>query len=128
MNYHSPMAQIFVALAGAIHVYIFTMESLFWGRPRTNKVFGLSREQAEQNRLFAFNQGYYNLFLAIAAFAGIAFAALDHPAAGAALMAYALLSMLGVSLVLLYSNKKLIRPAIIQGLPPLLGLIFLALH
>ena len=42
------MAQIFVLIAGAIHIYIFLMESILWGKPKTNKVFGVSQEQADQ--------------------------------------------------------------------------------
>lgn len=119
------MSQIFIGLAGAIHVYIFMMESIHWGKPNTNRTFGISAEQAEQNRLFAFNQGYYNLFLALAAFIGIALVIGDQKVAGTTLMAYSSLSMLGAASVLLYSQRKLVRPALIQGLPPLIGLIFL---
>lgn len=123
------MAEFFIALAGLIHVYIFAMESLLWGKAKTNRVFGLSPEKAEQNRLFAFNQGYYNLFLAVAAFTGVGLSLSNdgHPA-GATLMIYSSLSMVGAAMVLLYSQKKLIRPAAIQGVPPLLGLIFIMLR
>lgn len=119
------IAQIFAVLAGLIHVYIFFMESVLWGRPRTNRAFGVSKEVAEHNRLFAFNQGFYNLFLAIAALTGAALNAGAPTSTGTTLMGYAMASMLGAALVLLYSQSKLIVPALIQGLPPLLSLIFL---
>lgn len=122
------IGQIFIGIAAFIHIYIFAMESLLWGKPRINKVFALTSEQAEQNRLFAFNQGFYNLFLAIAGFLGIALVNGALVAAGKALMIYSAASMLGAALVLLGSSRGLIRPALIQGLPPLLGLIFLALQ
>lgn len=121
------MALFFVGVASAVHFYIFIMESILWGKPKTNKVFGLSPEGAEQNRLFAFNQGYYNLFLAIAALVGIFLSHSDH-SAGVTLMIYSSLSMLGAALVLLYSQPKLLRAVLIQGLPPLLGLVILALQ
>ena len=63
----------FAGLAGAIHIYIFVMESLLWGRPMTNKSFAMSAEMAEHNRLFAFNQGFYNLFLALTRVEGLYF-------------------------------------------------------
>jgi putative membrane protein len=113
-------------VAALIHVYIFWMESLTWGRPKTNRVFRVTPEAAEQNRLFAFNQGFYNLFLAIAAFAGLV-AGTESPI-GLTLVVYSLASMVGASLVLIYSQPKLIRAALIQGLPPLLGLVFLLLR
>lgn len=115
--------QLFIFIAVLIHVYIFAMESLLWGKPKTNRTFGVNAEQAEQNRLFAFNQGYYNLFLAIAGFIGVALFYLDQDVVGQTLMIYSSLSMLGAALVLFYSKKSLLRAALIQGLPPFLSLI-----
>ena len=55
------------------------MESLTWRKPATWKRFGVaSQEDAETQALFAFNQGFYNLFLAIIAAVGIACVVL-HP-------------------------------------------------
>ena len=122
------MAQVFIAIAGAIHIYIFVMESVLWGKPKTNRIFGLSPQLAEQNRVFAFNQGYYNLFLAIGAILGVAFSFAGHPTVGLTLMLCSSASMIGASLALLYSQPKLKRPALIQGLPPMLGLIFLGIQ
>ena len=117
------IAIIFCALASLIHVYIFVMESLLWGTPKINKDFGVNKEEAEMNRLFAFNQGFYNLFLAIAGFVGIALMQTQSIEAGRALVLCSCLSMFGASLVLISSNRKLLRPAIIQGGPPLIALI-----
>ena len=48
------------------------MESLTWTRPATWKRFGLaSQADAETTKPLAYNQGFYNLFLAIGAFIGI---------------------------------------------------------
>ena len=55
---------IFAGLAALVHVYIFVMESLRWTAPRTRATFGTTLEEAEVTKLFAFNQGFYNLFLA----------------------------------------------------------------
>lgn len=119
------MAYIFIALSILVHIYIFCMESLLWGRPRTNKAFGMSPEMAESNKLFAFNQGFYNLFLAIAGLNGLGLLLGGFGDAGLALIAYSTLSMVGAALVLIYSQRKFIVPALIQGLPPLLGLLIL---
>jgi putative membrane protein len=120
------MAVFFVAIAALIHLYIFVLESLLWGKPKTNRAFGMQPDMAEANRLFAFNQGFYNLFLAVAAISGLVMG-LDT-IAGSTLAAYSLLSMMLAAVVLIFSNPKLLRPALIQGLPPLLGLAFLALR
>lgn len=118
-------AYLLTGLAAIIHIYIFMIESLLWGIPRTNKVFRITPEQADQNRLFAFNQGFYNLFLAIAAATGIALCLSGTITIGFTLMVYANFSMLGAAVVLIYSQRKLIRAALFQGLPPLLALIIL---
>src|SRR5262249_14393333 len=76
-------ACIFAALAALLHVYIFTMESLTWTSPRTRRTFGTTPEEAETTKLLAFNQGFYNLFLAIVAGIGIAGVAMGHKALGA---------------------------------------------
>jgi putative membrane protein len=118
---------IFVAIAGLIHVFIFVLESVLWNRPATWKRFGLkTQDEADTLRPMAFNQGFYNLFLALGAFAGIVMLAVGavHPA-GAALSIFVLLSMLLASIVLLFSNPKLARAALTQGAAPLIGLIFL---
>lgn len=118
---------VFVGIAGLIHVFIFLLESVLWNRPSTWKRFGLrSQEEAETVRPMAYNQGFYNVFLALGAFAGLVM--LASPSvhqAGAALSIFVLLSMLLASIVLLFSNPKLARAAATQGAAPLVGLIFL---
>jgi putative membrane protein len=119
------MESFFVGLASLIHLYIFTMESLLWGRPRTNRTFGISQDVAEHNRLFAFNQGFYNLFLALGAAGGIAADLHGDGTLAISLKAYTCLSMFGAAVVLLFSQPKLLRAVLIQGVPPALGLIAL---
>jgi len=121
------LAFIFISLASLIHIYIFVMESLLWGTPRINKVFDVTNEQAQANKLFAFNQGFYNLFLAIAAAAGLVISRSEYRVIGLTLMCYACLSMIGAALVLIYSQPKLVRASLIQGLAPFLGLLLLFL-
>ena len=79
-------ALVFAALAALLHVYIFTMESLTWTSPRTRAAFGTTPEEAETTKLLAFNQGFYNLFLAIVTGIGITAIALGHKGIGAALI------------------------------------------
>lgn len=119
------LAYLFTVLAAFIHFYIFAVESLLWGRPGTNKIFRVTPEQAEQNRLFAFNQGFYNLFLGMAAAGGALLCINGSITIGFTLMTYATLSMLGAAVVLVFSESRLLRAAFIQGLFPLLALICL---
>src|SRR3569623_776910 len=120
------MALALVGISALIHVYIFALESLLWGRASTNKTFGMTAEVAAQNRLFAFNQGFYNLFLAVGAGAGIGLEVYGSQA-GLALMIFCCLSMVAAAVVLIIS-ANLMKRAFVQGLPPLLalGLLLLA--
>lgn len=118
---------IFAALAAVLHVYIFMMESLSWTSPRTRAVFGTTAEEAETTKELAFNQGFYNLFLAIVTVVGIAAVALDHNTVGLALIFAGVGSMLAAALVLLLSSPDKARAAITQGAFPVVAVVLLAL-
>jgi putative membrane protein len=118
-------AIILLAFSGLIHIYIFLMESIWWGTPKVNKAFGVSAADAITLKGFAFNQGYYNLFLAIEIFLGIALWLSASPTIGAALAGFAAASMVCAALILIYSSPQLLRAAAIQGAAPLLALIIL---
>jgi putative membrane protein len=119
---------VLVALAAAVHVYVFVLESLTWTTPRTRATFGVrSDAEAEATRLLAFNQGFYNLFLAIVAAAGIVLVAAGAPVAGTALVVAGAGSMAAAGVVLAASRPALVRAALVQFLPPALGLAALGL-
>ena len=117
---------VLVGLAALLHVYIFVMESVTWTSARTRATFGLSAEQAEQTREMAFNQGFYNLFLALAAGAGIGVLAAGHTAVGATLIFTGAGSMVLAGLVLLISSPAKASTALKQLVLPLLGVVALA--
>lgn len=119
-------ALIFAALAALLHVYIFVMESLTWTSPRTRTTFGTSAEEAETTKLLAFNQGFYNLFLAIVTGVGIGAMCLGHNAVGAALVFAGVGSMLAAAAVLLASSPDKARAAVTQGAFPLIAVVLLA--
>jgi putative membrane protein len=118
---------VFAALAALLHVYIFTMESLTWTSPRTRATFGTSAEEAETTKLLAFNQGFYNLFLAIVAGIGIAEVAMGHRAVGAALVFAGIGSMAAAAVVLVVSAPDKARAAVTQGAFPLISIVLLVL-
>lgn len=119
-------ALVLVGLAAVIHVYIFYMESVAWATPRVRAVFGLSEEEARTTRLLAFNQGFYNLFLAIAVLLGIALFLLGQQAVGATLVFVGAGSMTLAALVLLLSSAGRGMAALVQGLLPAAGVIVMA--
>ncbi|MEO7005468.1 MAG: DUF1304 domain-containing protein [Terrimesophilobacter sp.] len=121
------VALAFLGVAVFIHFVIFVLESLRWSAPSTRKIFGIrSQEQVDATRPLAFNQGFYNLFLALIAVAGMVVIALGYAAVGAGLMVAGAASMVLAGLVLLISSPRLWRAALVQLVPPALGLLFLA--
>ena len=119
-------ALIVVGLAALLHVYIFVLESLRWTSARTRAVFGTTAEEAEATKILAFNQGFYNLFLAVVTAVGIAAVVLGHRSAGAALVFAGAGSMLAAAVVLLASSPDKARAAVTQGTLPLIGIALLA--
>jgi putative membrane protein len=122
--------KIFVILAGLLHVVIFAMESLFFMNEKVYTRFGLfTVEHAQIVQAFAYNQGWYNLFLAIAALMGVFFAKKMNPNVGNTLSLYACFSMLAAALVLITSSPEMARAAITQGLFPCIAIVtFFALR
>jgi putative membrane protein len=122
------LATVFAALAALLHVYIFVMESLQWTQPKIWKRFGV-RDQAaaETTRPMAYNQGFYNLFLAVGTVIGLALfwtgADAAGEAAGKALALFSLGSMVAAALVLITSGKGYARAAATQGTLPLIGFV-----
>jgi putative membrane protein len=115
-------------LAGVVHVLIFCMESLWWNTPPVRRRFRQTPEQADATHLFAFNQGFYNLFLALGVFGGLALVLMGSDRTGMTLVYWNCLSMLGAAVVLAGSAPKMRRGAVIQGSAPLLFLILAALQ
>jgi putative membrane protein len=117
---------IFAGLAAVLHVYIFVLESLLWTAPRTRATFGTTPEEAEATKLLAYNQGFYNLFLAIVTGVGIGFVISGGTPVGAALVFAGVGSMLAAALVLVASSPDKARSAVVQGAFPLVAVVLLA--
>lgn len=107
-------------LAAALHVFIFYIESFAW-TTRALSVFGMDRESAEATKEMAFNQGFYNFFLAIEAFAGIAIYYLASRPVGLPLVIFGVGSMLAAALLLFVTSPDKRSAAIKQGFLPLLA-------
>ena len=112
-------------LAAALHVFIFYIESFAW-TTRALSVFGMDRESAEATKEMAFNQGFYNFFLAIEVFAGIAIYYLASRPVGLTLALFGVGSMLAAALLLFVTSPDKRSAAIKQGFLPLLAAVTLA--
>ena len=121
-------ALIFAGLAALLHIYIWVMESFLWTSPRTRATFGTTEQEAQTTKLLAFNQGFYNLFLAVITVIGIVIGGFSYYDAASALLFAGTGSMLAAAVVLLASSPDKARAAAVQGTFPLLAVVFLVLH
>lgn len=117
---------VLTGVAALVHVYIFVLESLLW-TTRARAVFGTTPDEAAATRALAFNQGFYNLFLAIAVAVGIVLVATGQTAVGATLVLTGAGSMIAAGLVLMLSDRSKTSAALKQLVPPLLGVIALVI-
>jgi putative membrane protein len=118
----SVIAQVFVVLAGVFHVAVFVMESVLFRKPGTYGRFLVKESEVETARPWAFNQGFYNLFLALGALGGLVWGG-DK---GQAIALFACACMAGAGIVLIASDRRMVRAAAAQAVPPILALVFAA--
>ena len=112
------------AAAALIHVWFFALESLLFSRPTVFRRFGLrSAEDAAIVRPMAFNQGFYNLFLAAGIVVGLVLVAGGQRETGRAIVIFACACMAGAGIVLVATDRRFLRAAAIQAGPPLLALV-----
>lgn len=114
-------AMVFAVLAAAIHVLIFYMESIAWEGALARKTFGGTPKEARPHAFYAFNQGFYNLFLALQALIGVVLVATGYLAVGAALVLAGTGAMLVAALVLALASASHRGAAAKQGTFPLLA-------
>ena len=119
------VAMVFAIFAALLHVFIFYMESISWTSEKTRSTFGMREEAAENTKEMAFNQGFYNLFLAIEVFAGVGLYLAGAQGVGLALMLFGAGSMLAAALLLFITSPDKRSAAIKQGTLPLIAVIAL---
>lgn len=113
--------QIFlIALVAFEHVYFMILEMFYWTKPKGLKTFGLTKENAENSKVLAANQGLYNGFLA----AGLIWSIIDLDKTYS-LAIFFLTCVIIAGVYGAYSTKK-VSLIYVQSLPALLALF--AIH
>ncbi len=116
------LSLVLMAVAGAVHVGFFVMESLLWSRPEVHRIFAVRSGEADTMRFAMVNLGFYNLFLAVGSFVGVAGSWVlwdDRDE----LLVFCALFMIGAAIVLVGGNRKLWRGALIQGALPAIAML-----
>src|SRR5262245_39566081 len=119
----SAVAEIFAVIAGLFHVSAFVMESLLFHRSGVRRIMTGRAEDVPAVRIWAFNQGFYNLFLAAGAFAGVAAWMTDHEIVGDTLVLFSCGAMALAGVVLFSSDRRLWRGALGQFIPPAIAVV-----
>ena len=119
-------AQIVAALAALLHIIFFLFESVFWSRPKVYARFGISSQaEADTIRPMAYNQGFYNLALALGVIVGI-FLLEGHSGvfvAGKTLVIFGTACMVVAGIVLASTGRSYRSAAAIQFVPAAVALI-----
>jgi putative membrane protein len=71
----------------------------------------------------AFNQGFYNLFLALGAAGGVLLVLAGQATIGRSVATFACACMVGAGVVLLATSRRFVRPASIQIIPALIAVV-----
>ncbi|MEU5260655.1 DUF1304 domain-containing protein [Amycolatopsis sp. NPDC021455] len=118
-------AQLLALAAALMHLWIFTMESVRFGRPEVHAMFEVRAADLAVVRPWAFHQGCYNALLALQVLAGLTAAHSGAIEAGQALVLAAGVSMLAASVALIAFDPRRgrIKGLIGQGAPALATLI-----
>lgn len=124
-NKGNKMLLFFGIVSILFHIWAFIMESVLFMKPKIYKIFGVRTfDEALSMKLLAFNQGFYNLFLALVMILGLVLIRSTHAGQiGAGLLIASSFCMMGAGAVLI-ASKPLAWPAgLIQAVPPLIVLV-----
>ncbi|WP_370936514.1 DUF1304 domain-containing protein [Amycolatopsis sp. cg13] len=126
------VAQVLAGIAVLVHLLAFAWEVLLFERPGVHAgIFRIPAENLPATRLWSFNVGWYNLFLAGGPVTGLVLLHTGEAAAGRVLVLYSCAFMtlagiaLGVSDLLALSRPRGAgrAGALAQALPPLAALV-----
>jgi putative membrane protein len=122
------IGSILIAAAAVIHLGFFAMESVLWSGPSVWRRFGITTQRdAEIVRPMAYNQGFYNLFLAGGSAVGLLLYWTTLREVGFALIFFTGVCMVLAALVLLTTGGRFWRAALLQGVLPLAGVVLMSI-
>ncbi len=127
------LVYLFTSITILFHLVAFLWESIFWMKPVVyeNIVSGMVTpegisllQHAKILEGLFFNQGFYNLFIALGAIAGLILLKKGNAVVGKTLICYTNLFALGAGLILALSSTAYMG-ALLQAGPALLALVAL---
>ncbi|MDP4095796.1 DUF1304 domain-containing protein [Paenibacillus sp. P96] len=117
------ISSILVAIVAIEHIYILILEMFMWTQPRAMRIFGTSRQFAQDTKALAANQGLYNGFLAAGLIWGLV-----HPNGGFG-MQIQIFFLVCVLVAAIYGSVTAKRSILItQGLPACIAFVFVLMN
>lgn len=126
------VAQVFALMAAAVHVLAFTWEVVLFDRPGVHQgVFRIPSTDLPALRLWTFNVGWYNLFLAAGPIIGVITWHVGHPVVARTLVLYCCSFMVLAGFMLFVSDRlAMSRPkgagvggSLAQAVPALVAVV-----
>lgn len=114
---------LFVSMTAILHGLFFKLESIDFMKGQVLKKFGLNDEQGAFVKVWAFNQGFYNLFLALGLVYSLFLLHRGRAESGILLAQFILLSLASAGVVLFVSAPEKYPAALVQAVPATLGLV-----
>ena len=105
-----------IAFVAIEHIYFMILEMFFWTKPKGLKAFGMSKENADNSKVLAANQGLYNGFLS----AGLIWSLIDTNYSNE-IAIFFLACVIIAGIYGAYSTKK-IKLFYFQSIPAILAL------
>jgi len=119
-------SQVLASIAALLHIVFFLFESVLFKDEKIQKRFFVPRDAAESVRVWAFNQGFYNLFLALGVIVGLLGVHGAVPldiSSSRMLVLFPCACMVGAGIVLAFTDKRMLRAAIVQLGFPLIAIV-----
>ena len=116
------------AVAALIHFYFFYVESFVIQKSAYAEKMKISQETHNAIKPWAYNQGFYNLCLALGTCWGLSYVLKKQVMLAGILTGFCGLSMIVAGVALWFSVPRLRKLALLQLVPPLLGFVFLFFH
>jgi putative membrane protein len=126
------IAQVFALIAAAVHLLAFTWEAVLFDRPGVHQgIFKTPTTDLPPLRLWTFNVGFYNLFLAAGPVIGVFAWHAGHPVVARTLVLYCCSFMALAGIVLFVSDRRAMsRPkgagvggSLAQAVPALVAIV-----
>ena len=122
------IGSVLIAAAVVVHLGFFAMESVLWSTPTVWRRFGITTQHdADSVRPIAYNQGFYNLFLAGGSAVGLVLYWTTLHQVGFGLIFFCSACMVLAAIVLVTTGGRYLRVALLQGLLPLVGIVLISL-